>query len=122
MGAKTLFVPAVSTSRVMVSSVRLACPARRLVVSTIMGSMAVKSSISEIGTKSPYCPTSAITLLTFSLLPWGVTPSVNWVSALGSESILRNSMVLPPFLGMGYCVPNWSCTSAGCAVSISCFS
>ena len=35
-----------------------------------------------------------------SLLPVGVTPSVRGVSALGREENLRNSIILPPFLGI----------------------
>ena len=77
--------------------------------------MAVSSSTSLSSIKPPYWATVAVTTLMVSFWPSGVTPSVRGVSALARLEYLRNSMVLPPFLGMGCFWPNWSCTSSGSA-------
>ncbi len=53
-----------------------------------------------------------------SFWPSGVTPSVSGVVALGSGLTLRNSIVLPPPIGIGRFWANWSCTSLGSAQSI----
>ena len=85
----------------MVSMVLPDWLASTLVACTTLLSMVVICTMSVRGTQPPYWCTSAVTVLTVSAWPSGVTPSVSGVVALGSASYLRNSMVLPLFAGMG---------------------
>ena len=111
-------VPPLSTSRVMVSSVRPAWEPSSLVAWTRLLSTAVSISTSLSSMKPPYCFTVALTTPMDSFWPSGVTPSVRGVRALGRGSNFRNWMVLPPPWGMLCFWPNWSWTSSGSAWSM----
>ena len=89
-----------------------------MVATSKTGSTAVSISMSDSVTYPPYCSTVAVTVDMDRLWPSGVTPSVRGVVISGRVSHWRNSMVLPPFLGMGCFCANRSCTNSGSTRSI----